>query len=104
MPFFRKRQQRLAQELELFNPHRQFICFRAEKMSPYSDNVAEVQKLEKFVSLFAYGIQSHVNLQPHPVASNMRKRCLPVRTQPDNSSRHLYVYRLGLLLLGRAGG
>jgi hypothetical protein len=65
-----------------------------------ADNVAHIEQLEKTEGSLANGIELHVNLEPGPIALNMREASFPMKPQSQNAARRANFYGKSLKACG----
>ena len=73
VPFFRHREQRLGEEIQVFDMNAQFIGPGAEQVAFDADEVAQVEELIERIFLFADGVLAHVDLESLAILHQMRE-------------------------------
>ena len=99
VPFLRRRQQRLAEEVDLVRLHRQLALAGAHGMAGDADEVAAVHQLERGIRGVADILLADVNLQLAVAAAKGRERRLAVRALQEDAARdpHRRTQRVQLL-------
>ncbi len=90
VPFFRQRQQRLGEELQVLRVHGELAGLGAEQIALDADQVAQVEELVKLEVAFADGVQSHVDLQALATSGQVGKTCLAVRANGHDTARNAH--------------
>ncbi len=93
VPFFRQRQQSLAQHLEPIYLYRQLVRLGAEKMPGDADDVSQIQQLKQLKRLLPHHIQPDVNLQPPAIPAQVGECRLAVRPQRYDAPCHAHRRR-----------
>src|SRR5580658_2597223 len=102
VPFFRKRQKGLVEELELFHPNGQLVGLRPKQVARDANNVAEIQKLKKLERFLADNVEFYVELQPGAIAQEVSERRFTVGTQRHDAARRAQFHSLSREFLGVA--
>ena len=94
VPFFRQRQQRLAQQGQFRDPHGEFAGPGSKQVPGNADEIAQIEQLKQFERPRAHDVELHVNLQSLARAGDVRKPGLAVQAERQDASGHAHG-RLG---------